>query len=130
MAVRRDVTPRIFYYSGSGSGGGGYLKIVEFEDQEEEYEKEVPSFDSLGNSNSTWPAKMSSSVVVPAMPLRKPKYKECLKNHVVDIGGHAVDGCFEFMAAMMEGSLDTLKCTTYNCHQNFHCKETEEAGYQ
>ncbi|KAL2514933.1 zinc-finger homeodomain protein 1-like [Forsythia ovata] len=60
--------------------------MMEFEDQEEE----VPCFDSLDNSNSTWRAKMSSPVEAPTTPLRKPKYKECLKNHAVGIGGHAV----------------------------------------
>ncbi|KAL2521778.1 Zinc-finger homeodomain protein 3 [Forsythia ovata] len=101
---------------------------MEFEDQEEEHEGEVPSFDSLGNSNSTRPAKMSSPVEAPAPPLRRSKYKECLKNHAVGIGGHAVDGCGEFMAAGLEGSLDALKCAACNCHRNFHRKETEGSG--
>ncbi|KAL2473947.1 Zinc-finger homeodomain protein 2 [Forsythia ovata] len=68
---------------------------------------------------------MSSFVEVPATPLRKPKYKECLKNHAVGIEDHAVDGCSEFMVTGMEGSLDALKCASCNCHQNFHRKETE-----
>ncbi|CAA2965379.1 zinc-finger homeodomain 2-like [Olea europaea subsp. europaea] len=91
---------------------------------EEEHEGEVPSFDSLGNSNSTRPAKMPSPAET---SLRKPRYKECLKNHAVGIGGHAVDGCTEFMAAGADGSLDALKCAACNCHRNFHRKETEEA---
>lgn len=58
--------------------------------------------------------------------IRKPvRYRECLKNHAVGIGGHAVDGCGEFMAAGDEGTLDALKCAACNCHRNFHRKETE-----
>ncbi|GMH00216.1 hypothetical protein Nepgr_002055 [Nepenthes gracilis] len=52
------------------------------------------------------------------------KYKECLKNHAVSIGGHAVDGCGEFMPAGEEGTLDALKCAACSCHRNFHRKET------
>ncbi|XP_031115756.1 zinc-finger homeodomain protein 2-like [Ipomoea triloba] len=58
------------------------------------------------------------------------RYKECLKNHAVGIGGHAVDGCGEFMPAGEEGSLDGLKCAACNCHRNFHRKEAAESeGY-
>ncbi|KAF8411393.1 hypothetical protein HHK36_003942 [Tetracentron sinense] len=53
------------------------------------------------------------------------RYRECLKNHAVGIGGHAVDGCGEFMAAGEEGTLDALKCAACNCHRNFHRKEAE-----
>ncbi|KAL2526111.1 Zinc-finger homeodomain protein 2 [Abeliophyllum distichum] len=102
--------------------------MMEFEDQEEEHKEEVPSFDSLGNTNSTRLAKMLSPVEVPITLLRKPKYNECLKNHAVGIGGHAVDGCGEFMAAGFEGSLDAFKCTACNCHRNFHRKKTEGNG--
>ncbi|MQL95241.1 hypothetical protein Taro_027905 [Colocasia esculenta] len=56
------------------------------------------------------------------------RYRECLKNHAVSIGGHAVDGCGEFMAAGEEGTLDALKCAACNCHRNFHRKETEGGG--
>jgi ZF-HD class homeobox domain-containing protein len=53
------------------------------------------------------------------------RYRECLKNHAVSMGGHAVDGCGEFMAAGEEGTLDALKCAACNCHRNFHRKETD-----
>ncbi|ERN14507.1 hypothetical protein AMTRI_Chr01g128880 [Amborella trichopoda] len=53
------------------------------------------------------------------------RYKECLKNHAVSIGGHAIDGCGEFMAAGEEGTLESLKCAACNCHRNFHRKEAE-----
>lgn len=52
------------------------------------------------------------------------RYKECLKNHALSIGGHALDGCGEFMAAGDDGTLDGLKCAACNCHRNFHRKET------
>lgn len=53
------------------------------------------------------------------------RYRECLKNHAIGIGGHAVDGCGEFMAAGDDGTLDGLKCAACNCHRNFHRKEIE-----
>ncbi|KAG2584549.1 zinc-finger homeodomain protein 2-like [Panicum virgatum] len=53
------------------------------------------------------------------------RYRECLKNHAVGIGGHAVDGCGEFMAAGEEGSIDALRCAACGCHRNFHRKESE-----
>ncbi|XP_076884615.1 zinc-finger homeodomain protein 2-like [Bidens hawaiensis] len=51
------------------------------------------------------------------------RYKECLKNHAISIGGHALDGCGEFMPAGDDGTLDGLKCAACNCHRNFHRKE-------
>ncbi|KAK8931293.1 ZF-HD homeobox protein [Platanthera zijinensis] len=63
---------------------------------------------------------------------RKPssifRYRECLKNHAVSIGGHAVDGCGEFLPAGDEGSLDALRCAACSCHRNFHRKEVEGGG--
>ncbi|KAA8530786.1 hypothetical protein F0562_005590 [Nyssa sinensis] len=99
---------------------------MEFQDQDEhEEEMGLPSsYDSLGNSSR---AKMSSPVGVEARQstaARKARYRECLKNHAVGIGGHAVDGCGEFIAAGEEGTLDGLKCAACNCHRNFHRKET------
>ncbi|KQJ98684.1 zinc-finger homeodomain protein 1 [Brachypodium distachyon] len=55
------------------------------------------------------------------------RYRECLKNHAVGIGGHAVDGCGEFMAAGEDGSIDALSCAACGCHRNFHRKESEES---
>ncbi|KAI5669788.1 hypothetical protein M9H77_19641 [Catharanthus roseus] len=105
---------------------------MEFEDREE-HEGDIemgPSYDSLGNSNSITrtpkiPSPVSAAaVVVDPQSHRKPKYRECLKNHAVGIGGHAVDGCGEFLPAGAEGTLDSLKCAACNCHRNFHRKET------
>lgn len=67
-----------------------------------------------------------------ASSTRKPcgavRYRECLKNHALGIGGTAVDGCGEFMAAGEEGTLDALRCAACNCHRNFHRKETDSSS--
>ncbi|KAG5026908.1 hypothetical protein JHK86_022822 [Glycine max] len=47
-------------------------------------------------------------------------------NHVVSIGGHAIDGCIEFLPGGEEGTLDALKCAACNCHRNLHRKETHD----
>lgn len=122
---------------------------MDFEDQEEhdeEMEME-PSYDSLvhnnnnnNNSNSGGGGggggrvKMASSgggegavAVAAQQPTRKAcRYRECLKNHAVGLGGHALDGCGEFLAAGADGTLDALKCAACSCHRNFHRKETDE----
>ncbi|XP_051140199.1 zinc-finger homeodomain protein 9-like [Andrographis paniculata] len=55
-------------------------------------------------------------------------YKECLKNHAAAIGGHAVDGCGEFMPAPNSNPAEptTLKCAACGCHRNFHRREPDE----
>ncbi|KAK7317663.1 hypothetical protein RJT34_02087 [Clitoria ternatea] len=58
----------------------------------------------------------------------KGKYKECQKNHAIGLGGHALDGCCEFMPAGPDGTLDALRCAACNCHRNFHRKETDATG--
>ncbi|PRQ48556.1 putative transcription factor ZF-HD family [Rosa chinensis] len=117
---------------------------MEFEDQEEhdeEMEME-PSYDSLVNNNGGGGGggrvRMASSAAEAAASAaaqlqqqqqqtrRACRYRECLKNHAVGIGGHALDGCGEFLAAGAEGTLDALKCAACNCHRNFHRKETDE----
>ncbi|MCL7023027.1 hypothetical protein MKW94_027081 [Papaver nudicaule] len=95
-------------------------------DFDEELEDEPTSYES------SRPTKMvASGGEVVAVSTRKTtcRYRECLKNHAVNIGGHAVDGCGEFMAAGEEGSLDALKCAACNCHRNFHRKEIEGEGF-
>lgn len=111
-----------------------YFSGMEFEDQEEheeEMELAGASYDSLGNSGRV---KMQSSggggvggpeLAVAQQQKGRPRYRECLKNHAVGIGGHALDGCGEFMPAGVEGTLDALKCAACNCHRNFHRKETD-----
>lgn len=53
------------------------------------------------------------------------KYRECLKNHAASMGGHALDGCGEFMPSGEEGSLEALKCAACDCHRNFHRREID-----
>ncbi|WCJ44254.1 Zinc-finger homeodomain protein 2 [Euphorbia peplus] len=47
------------------------------------------------------------------------KYKECLKNHAASLGGHAHDGCGEFMPP----SDHSFTCAACGCHRNFHRRE-------
>ncbi|KAI9111925.1 hypothetical protein K1719_017615 [Acacia pycnantha] len=55
-------------------------------------------------------------------------YKECLKNHAASIGGHALDGCGEFMpsSASNPGDPRSLKCAACGCHRNFHRRDPQE----
>ncbi|PON34553.1 Octamer-binding transcription factor [Parasponia andersonii] len=106
---------------------------MDFEDQEEHDEEMemAASYDSLGNSGSgrvKMPSSGGGQVEGLVAQPRKPRYRECLKNHAVGMGGHALDGCGEFLAAGAEGTLDALKCAACSCHRNFHRKETESVG--
>ncbi|CAI8599179.1 unnamed protein product [Vicia faba] len=116
------------------------------EDQEEEEEEEeeemgfpitpVAGYDSLENSGVR--SKMSGGVMetdgaavistgggVKSGAKGTVRYRECQKNHAVSIGGHAVDGCCEFLAAGEEGTLEAVICAACNCHRNFHRKEID-----
>ncbi|XP_073145078.1 zinc-finger homeodomain protein 9-like [Henckelia pumila] len=55
-------------------------------------------------------------------------YKECLKNHAASLGGHAVDGCGEFMPSPASNPAEptSLKCAACGCHRNFHRREPDE----
>ncbi|KAK4280993.1 hypothetical protein QN277_012543 [Acacia crassicarpa] len=55
-------------------------------------------------------------------------YKECLKNHAASLGGHALDGCGEFMPSPNANSADpsSIKCAACGCHRNFHRREPDE----
>ncbi|XP_031274413.1 zinc-finger homeodomain protein 11-like [Pistacia vera] len=52
-------------------------------------------------------------------------YKECLKKHAASLGGHALDGCGEFMPSPTANSTDpsSLKCAACGCHRNFHRRD-------
>ncbi|KAJ6734701.1 HOMEOBOX DOMAIN ZF-HD CLASS PROTEIN [Salix purpurea] len=56
-------------------------------------------------------------------------YKECLKNHAATIGGHALDGCGEFMPSPTATHTNptSLKCAACGCHRNFHRREPEDS---
>ncbi|CAL5431002.1 unnamed protein product [Camellia sinensis] len=66
------------------------------------------------------------------------KYKECLKNHAASLGGHALDGCGEFMPSPATATAtatttdnnptdppNSLKCAACGCHRNFHRREDD-----
>ncbi|KAF0915407.1 hypothetical protein E2562_036104 [Oryza meyeriana var. granulata] len=54
-------------------------------------------------------------------------YRECLKNHAASLGGHALDGCGEFMPSPAANPSDptSLKCAACGCHRNFHRRLAE-----
>lgn len=105
---------------------------MEFEEHEEQEVEEMGAaeYESMTNTSSARPAKTRGPTTGGGEDAsRKPiRYRECLKNHAVSIGGHAVDGCGEFMAAGDEGTLESLKCAACSCHRNFHRKETDGAS--
>ncbi|KAI3887241.1 hypothetical protein MKX03_023451 [Papaver bracteatum] len=62
------------------------------------------------------------------------KYKECMKNHAASIGGHANDGCGEFMQEADQDNNNnnnarSLRCAACGCHRNFHRKEIHGSGF-
>ncbi|MCD7456993.1 hypothetical protein HAX54_033808 [Datura stramonium] len=98
---------------------------MEFDEEHEEQEQEIgasaaENYQIPGN-NSVRDEGVSTTIVRKSSV----RYRECLKNHAVGIGGHALDGCGEFMPAGEEGTMDALKCAACNCHRNFHRKEAE-----
>ncbi|XP_040383175.1 mini zinc finger protein 4-like [Oryza brachyantha] len=48
------------------------------------------------------------------------RYGECRRNHAARMGGHAVDGCREFLAEGEEGTGGALRCAACGCHRSFH----------
>ncbi|KAL1824510.1 hypothetical protein ACET3Z_011288 [Daucus carota] len=53
-------------------------------------------------------------------------YRDCLKNHAAHIGGHALDGCCEYIPAPANPADNTtIRCAACGCHRNFHRRETE-----
>lgn len=48
------------------------------------------------------------------------RYGECRRNHAASMGGHAVDGCREFLAEGEEGTTGALRCAACGCHRSFH----------
>ncbi|XP_013639607.1 PREDICTED: zinc-finger homeodomain protein 2 [Brassica oleracea var. oleracea] len=101
---------------------------MNFEEQEEEMEMSgvnpAGGYDSLSGEGAT-SSGGGGGGSRKSVGGSKIRYRECLKNHAVNIGGHAVDGCCEFMPSGEDGSLDALKCAACGCHRNFHRKETE-----
>ncbi|CAJ1971709.1 unnamed protein product [Sphenostylis stenocarpa] len=105
---------------------------MEFDDQEDQEEEmglpesavaaAAPSYD-LGNSAAR--SKIGGEGQKGAFGASVVRYRECQKNHAVSFGGHAVDGCCEFMPAGEDGTLEAVICAACNCHRNFHRKEID-----
>lgn len=82
-------------------------------------------------SNGNGESSLEENCVNPQNPTPNPRspargeetvyYRECQRNHAVNMGGYAVDGCGEFMA----DEEDVLKCGVCGCHRNFHRRETK-----
>ncbi|CAL9127919.1 unnamed protein product [Musa acuminata var. zebrina] len=55
-------------------------------------------------------------------PVVEFSYRECLKNHAASLGGHALDGCGEFMLSPAADPADpsSIRCAACGCHRNFH----------
>ncbi|KAI4389055.1 hypothetical protein MLD38_001319 [Melastoma candidum] len=60
-------------------------------------------------------------------PVVASAYKECLRNHAASLGGHALDGCLEFMPSPTSTASDptSLRCAACGCHRNFHRREPD-----
>ncbi|KAK7266386.1 hypothetical protein RIF29_19030 [Crotalaria pallida] len=71
---------------------------------------------------------ISPTATVAAATTTAVAYKECLKNHAASLGGHAVDGCGEFMPSpnATAGDPASIKCAACGCHRNFHRREPED----
>ncbi|CAE5964135.1 unnamed protein product [Arabidopsis arenosa] len=76
------------------------------------------------NSNTS-SSRTTTSSSSSSSEISNVRYVECQKNHAANIGGYAVDGCREFMAAGVEGTVDALRCAACGCHRNFHRKEVD-----
>ncbi|KAK9052155.1 hypothetical protein SSX86_028783 [Deinandra increscens subsp. villosa] len=66
----------------------------------------------------------------PPPPHTAATYRECLKNHAAGIGGHALDGCGEFMPSpttFSQTEPSSYKCAACGCHRNFHRREPTTA---
>ncbi|KAI5065994.1 hypothetical protein GOP47_0018618, partial [Adiantum capillus-veneris] len=94
----------------SNGGGGSAVSSPAEESPEAAY---IPTRFQVVNSG-TYESKHRKPLV---------RYHECQKNHAASMGGHAVDGCGEFLPGGKEGTLEALKCAACFCHRNFHRRE-------
>ncbi|PSS31601.1 Zinc-finger homeodomain protein [Actinidia chinensis var. chinensis] len=107
------------------------MELDDHEEQEEETGIQVPENSDTAVAGNTWRPKMGGGAEAAGLSRVGVgfRYRECQKNHALSIGGHAVDGCGEFMPAGDDGTLDALKCAACNCHRNFHRKETKGEAF-
>ncbi|WVZ05238.1 hypothetical protein V8G54_018584 [Vigna mungo] len=55
--------------------------------------------------------------------VRNVQHGECQRNHAINAGGFAVDGCMEFFPSGAEGTAGAMICGACGCHKNFHRRE-------
>lgn len=80
----------------------------------------------LSSGNGTTMDEIRPLEVAPVKQKSKAiRYRECNKNHAANMGGHAIDGCGEFMPSGEDGTVEALKCAACDCHRNFHRREVE-----
>lgn len=79
----------------------------------------------LGTNNGQLPTDGEVRLALEVKSKKPLKYRECLKNHAANLGGHATDGCGEFMPSGEDGTLEALRCAACDCHRNFHRREIE-----
>ncbi|KAK7407371.1 hypothetical protein VNO78_09231 [Psophocarpus tetragonolobus] len=80
-------------------------------------------------TNGSFKRHHPTNVPLPSQPPSTVfSYKECLKNHAASIGGHALDGCGEFMPSSSSNPTEprSLTCAACGCHRNFHRRDTHE----
>ncbi|KAI3665462.1 hypothetical protein L6452_44089 [Arctium lappa] len=78
------------------------------------------------------PPAPEPSTIARAVPTVVVRYRECLKNHAVNMGTHVLDGCGEFMPSGGDDTPEALKCAACECHRSFHRREVEgesQSGY-
>jgi ZF-HD class homeobox domain-containing protein len=95
----------------SGNGGSVLGKGDQHIDQAREILRQAVV--AVTEAGATKPAAVKKGMV---------RYRECQKNHAAGIGGHAIDGCGEFMPGDDDGALVCAACA---CHRNFHRREVE-----
>lgn len=98
--------------------------------QQEIHEESNPDPDPAQVPNSTFHGASSNFAPPPPHPPQESsnegvRYRECLKNHAANMGGHVVDGCGEFMPNGEGGTPGALRCAACDCHRNFHRRETD-----
>ncbi|KAL2898527.1 Zinc-finger homeodomain protein 9 [Bienertia sinuspersici] len=118
-----DMTVAASRTAGGGAGVGPGLGLVP-PTKSPEAESETPP-----RIQPTKPISFSNGVLKRHAPPSQVVYKECLKNHAATLGGHALDGCGEFMPSPSATSADptSLKCAACGCHRNFHRREPEDS---
>ncbi|KAJ6360664.1 hypothetical protein OIU77_004639 [Salix suchowensis] len=102
------------------------LSVVPYQQQQQQHKSEAVHDQDVDMVLQTKPiTAMIASPRTAKDPYKNAvKYKECMRNHAASIGGHANDGCGEFMPRGDDGTRDSLTCAACGCHRNFHRRES------